>query len=169
MKKLLLIAICLTFTMVLFAQSNKVGYIDTDRIMVESNMTQDAQREFMTYRQEWETQITNLDNEIRRLEEEYESKRLILTEARKQEEEERIRQKRRERDQLIENIFGENGLAMQRNAELLEPIMTKLRDAIEAIAIENDYAIIFDAIGGGILYAKPNLDLTDIVIEELNK
>lgn len=153
----------------LYAQTLRIAYIDTDRIMMESQDTREAQSIFMAERDSWERELTRIEEEIQRLQSEYEARKLTLTESGRAQAEKRIEDKIRERRQYIESIFGEGGLAMQRNAELLEPIMDKLRDAIEKIAIEENYSIIFDAIGGGILYAKPNLDISDLVIQELNK
>ncbi len=171
MKRIILIAVLslLTTGTLLLAQTLRIAYIDTDRIMMESQDTREAQSIFMAERESWERELQRLEEEIQRLESEYEARRLTLTESGRAQAEERIEAKKRERRQYIESIFGENGLAMQRNTELLEPIMDKLRDSIEKVAIEENYSIIFDAIGGGILYAKPNLDITDLIIQDLNQ
>jgi len=171
MKRIILITVLslMTTGTLLLAQTLRIGYIDTDRIMMESQDTREAQSIFMAERESWERELQRLEEEIQRLESEYDARRLTLTESGRAQAEERIQAKVRERRQYIESIFGENGLAMQRNAELLEPIMDKLRDSIEKVAIEENYSIIFDAIGGGILYAKPNLDITDLIIRDLNQ
>ncbi len=171
MKKVIVLTILSLFASgsIMFAQTLKIAYLDTDKIMMESAITQEAQTIFMAEREGWERELLRMEEEIERLRSEFEARKLTLTESGKAQAEERIQEKVRERRQYIENIFGEGGLAMQRNAELLEPIMDKLRDSIERIAHDNNYSIIFDAIGGGILYAKPDLDITDLVIEDLNR
>jgi outer membrane protein len=168
-KSLIALILCMVIGSSLIAQELKVAYIDTDRIMAESEATKEAQSIFMTERESWERELDEIEAEIERLQNEYEARKLTLTESGRTQAEERIEVKIRERRQFIENIFGEGGVAMQRNAELLEPIMDKLRDAIDRIADDGQYSIIFDAVGGGILYAKPNLDITGIVVEEMNK
>ncbi len=47
--------------------------------------------------------------------------------------------------------------------------MDKLRIAIEKVAIENNYSIVLDAAVGAIGYAKSKLDITDLIIEEIEK
>ncbi|MCB5230827.1 MAG: OmpH family outer membrane protein [Candidatus Cloacimonas sp.] len=152
----------------LLAQSIKIGYIDTDKIMIESKDTQEAQLIFKNEQAQWEKEIMALDDEVKRLESEYEARKLTLTESGKAQAQEKIEAKTKERRQYLERIFGENGIAVQRNAELLEPIMIKLKESIEKIAIEENYSIVFDAVGGGLLYARPNLDLTDLILKEMN-
>jgi len=44
-----------------------------------------------------------------------------------------------------------------------------LKVVIEKVAVENNYSMIFDAATGGLLYAKPSMDITDLVLEELEK
>jgi outer membrane protein len=171
MKKytVLVILMLLLSASFLAAQTVKIGYIDTDRIMQESKATQEAQTLFRSEQAEWEKELSVIEEEIQRLQSEFDARQLTLTESGKTQAKERIDAKISERRQFIERIFGETGVAMQRNAELLEPIMNKLRDSIEKIAIEENYSIVFDAVGGGILYARPNLDITDIVLQDMNE
>ncbi|RLC52677.1 MAG: hypothetical protein DRZ79_00800 [Candidatus Cloacimonadota bacterium] len=168
--KKIIITLIFTFIAVMIsAESMKIAYIDTDRIMAESKDTQEAQKTFANEQQNWQTQIADLNTEIERLKSEYDAKKMVLTEDGKKEAEDKIKELETERDNLIQEIYGENGKAIQRNAELLQPIMAKLKTVIEKVAVENNYSLILDASGGAILYAKPSLDITDMIIDELNK
>jgi Skp family chaperone for outer membrane proteins len=94
---------------------------------------------------------------------------MILTESGKQEAEDKINGLLEERQQFIQEIYGETGTAVQRNAELLEPIVQKMSAVIEKVAVDNNIDMVLDAASGGILYAKPKMDITDLVIEEMDK
>ena len=170
MKKIImLLLISIVFIFGLCAQTVRLAYIDSNRIMAESNDTREAQRIFQSDREAWDEEIDDLTAEVRRLETELETRRLTLTESGKREVEDRISAKIRERQQLLERIYGENGLAETRNAELLAPIMTKLRTIIDRIADDENYSMIFDASTSGIIYANDRMDITTQVIEEMNK
>jgi outer membrane protein len=166
--KTIVLMLVISSATLLMAQSLKVGYLDTERIMLESKDTQEAQILFKNEQAVWEKEAMAIDEEYKRLQSNYEARKLTLTESGKAKALEEIEAKAKERKQYLERIFGENGVAVQRNSELLEPIMVKLKDTIEKIAIDENYAIIFDAVGGGILYARPNLDITDLVIKDMN-
>ena len=153
----------------LFAQSMKLAYIDSNRIMMECNDTKAAQELFQKDRANWDKQIDDLTADIRRLETEYETRRLTLSESGKKEAQDRISARLRERQTLLENIYGEEGLAARRNAELLAPIMEKLRAIIDKVAIDENYSMIFDIAAGSVLWAKPNMDITQQLIVEMNK
>ena len=170
MKKILFIMILVSLLSVaVFAETYKMAYIDTDRIMMTSSETQEAQTILMNEKQKWEQEITDIEAEINALIADYESKKMILTESGKQEAEEKIMELDQQRKTKIEEIFGENGKFFQKQNELLEPILNKLKTVIEKVAVENNYTVVFDAAAGGLLYAKPSLDITDMIMDELDK
>jgi outer membrane protein len=51
--------------------------------------------------------------------------------------------------------------------ELLKPILTKITDAVKAVAVENKYMMIFDTSSGIMLYADDTEDVTAIVKKKL--
>ncbi len=170
MKKIIILISILTVLIgALAAQTVKIAYIDSEKIMKESKDTQEAQKLFQKDREGWTKQVNDVDAEITRLENDYNTKKLTLSAAGKKQAEEKIEQKKTERKELVESIFGENGRAAARNAELLQPIMAKLRLIIEKVSVEQNYSMIFDATSAGIIWAQPKLDITESIILEMNK
>ena len=57
-----------------------------------------------------------------------------------------------------------------KQAELYEPILTKIQNAIDDVAKEKGYAYIFDLVGmqGGIVYKNDSQDITNLVKSKLN-
>ena len=51
--------------------------------------------------------------------------------------------------------------------ELLKPILTKVYDAIKAVAKENGYMMIFDTSTGAALFALESEDITALVKKKL--
>ena len=169
MKRTIIIMLIGLLFSVAFAETAKIVYIDTERVMMTSEETQEAQTILMNEKQKWEQEVTEMDAEIERLYSDYESKKMILTESGKQEAEDKIMELTQQRQQKVQELFGENGKLVQKQHELLEPILTTLKNVIEKIAVENNYTIVLDAAAGGILYAKPSLDITDQILDELGK
>jgi outer membrane protein len=153
----------------IFAASTNIAYIDTDKVMLESEDTREAQQLFQSEQQAWQEEIQELDSEIQRLQDDFRKKELILTESGKEEAKARIDNLLSEREEKVNRIFGEGGQAMQKNAELLEPILDKLQNVIKEISTEQNIDIVLEASTGGILYAVPALDITDEVIERMNR
>jgi outer membrane protein len=169
MKKILVVMIITAFAAGILAESAKFAYVDTDRIMMTSDLTQEAQTILLNEKQNWEQEIADLDTDLEGLYNDYESKKMIMLESSKQEAEEKIMELRDQRMAKVDEIFGENGKFYQKQAELMEPILDKLKIVIEKVAVENNYSMIFDAATGGLLYAKPSMDITDLIMEELEK
>ena len=73
-----------------------------------------------------------------------------------------------ERIMLFEQS-AEQSIQMKQ-AELFEPILTKIQNAIDEVAKENDYAYIFDLVGlqGGVVYRDDSYDITLLVRKKLN-
>jgi len=169
MKKILLSLLLTGMTIGLFSAEMKIAYIDSEKILAQSEDAKAAQKLFEVDKGEWEAKVRTFDDEIEELKDDYNNRKLTLTDAGKQEAEDRINQKIQARKQYLEGIFGEQGLAYKRNQELLEPILGKLKRIIEELSNEKSIDIVFDASTSGIVYAVPKLDITDDVIDRMNK
>ena len=168
MKKILLVGLLLVglFTAV-FAETDKIACIDYDKIIRESADTIEAQKILMDEKLKWEDEINEMDKEIEMLYNDYESKQVMMTETAKKEAQEKMQELSMQRQNKVQEYFGENGLFIQKQSELLTPILEKIHSVIDKVAVENNYLMIFDVSAGSVLYAKPNLDITDLVLEEL--
>jgi len=168
MKKIVILGLVLVglFTAA-FAESDKIAYIDSDKVMRESADTIEAQKVLMDEKTKWENEITEMDQELESLYNDYESKKMILTEAGKAEAEEKITSLSQQRQAKVQEYFGESGLFIQKQNELLSPILQKMQAVIDKVAVENNYSMVLDVAAGTVLYAKPSLDITDLIIAEL--
>ena len=66
--------------------------------------------------------------------------------------------------------FGPNSGEIYRiSNQLFAPVQAKIQAAIDKVGKERGYDYIIDALSGALVYALPQHDLTDDVIEELRK
>ena len=152
----------------LFAQI-RIGYIDSDKIRSEYKEFSDAQAQFDKEVANWEAQAESLKTALLALQDEYEKQSLLLSEEKKKELEMRIKDKKDEYEGFLADIFSDKGKAQRKNAELTRPLLDKINQALHNLAEEEHIDVIFDIAGGGVAYARPELDLTDKLIEKLNK
>ncbi|PID28785.1 MAG: hypothetical protein CSB55_03280 [Candidatus Cloacimonadota bacterium] len=169
MKKILTVLVLLSAFAILAADNLKIACFDSEKIMLESKDAIEAKKMFDNDAAEWQRQLSEKEQEIKRLNSEYEARRLTMTESSKKETEEQIRKHYEELQRLTQEIFGENGRAAQRNQELLSPIMDKLKNAIEKISVDNNYQMVLDVAAGGVMYVVPSLDITEDIISEMDK
>jgi outer membrane protein len=151
------------------SQEGKIGYVDSIRLRTEFKEFADAQAEFDKDVQIWQEEIAGLEQTIDSLKEDLERTRLLLSEAKRKEKEANLKNQELEYQRLTNDVFGPGGRAEKRNAELTRPILEKINQVLEKVAVEESYIMIFDSVNGNIAYAKKGLDLTDLVLEELNR
>lgn len=145
----------------------KAGYIDSDRLRQEYGPLKDAEAQLGKEVAEWEAEAAEKEQEIIDMRTELEQQSLLLSEDKKQERMRLIEQKQMEYQQYLSSILGAGGKADQRNAALTAPILEDINEALLELADREGYDLILDVAGGNVAYIDENLDLTDLLIEEL--
>jgi outer membrane protein len=159
----------LIFAIPALAQEGKIGYVDSQKIFTESTEFQEAQAKFDKEVEDWNTQASNMKDEVDRLTEEYQKNSLVWSATKKKDAEDQLKAKQDTLQNYLDVTFGQGGKAEKRMAELSKPIKDRIIGIIKRIAIENDYDMVLDAANVSIAWAKESLDLTDEVIAELAK
>ena len=168
-KYILTLSVLLALFAFAYAQPVKLGFVNTDRLLLDSNEAAEVARLFALDKQNWTNQIKSLDEEIKQMERDFEIRKLTMNDAAKREAQSRIDTKKAEAGRLLEEYFGDGGKAEQRYRELIDPLTLKIHNLIKKIAEDEKYTMIFDVSMGSVLYALPALDLTDQILLELNK
>ena len=150
-----------------FAQL-KIGYVDSDTIMDNSPDMQDARQKIDALIQEWQTELRRMETELKAKQDDYEKRKLIMTEQTSSEALAEIAKLQKEIGDYRDKKFGANGELFQKQNELMKPIQNKVFTIIQQIATEEELDFVFDRSGDIVfLFAKPDYDLTAKVIERL--
>ena len=144
----------------------KVGYIDSQIIMSEYEDVRQIQVELEKEQKRlqviYEKKLTSLDS----LTNAYQTGSIILSEQKKKQMESDITIKQQEIQEWQLKYFGPEGMLFSKRQELIKPIQDKIYDAIQQIATNNKYSVIFDSSSDLImLYTNNNLDKSDKVLE----
>ncbi len=150
-----------------FGQST-IGHFSSETVMQQLAEAQDAQKALDQQVSQWETELQKMQEEWKRKFEEYDKKKLILTDQVRTEQERQLR----ELDQSIVDFrnrkFGQNGELFQKQNEVMKPVQNKLFQVLEDLAKDEGYDYIFDKSGDILLmYANPKNDLTDKVLKRM--
>ena len=149
--------------------AQKFGFVNTDRLLLDSNEAAEIARLFALDKQNWSAQVRTMDDNIKQMERDFEIRKLTMNDATKRDTQSKIDAKKTEAGRLLEEYFGDNGKAEQRYRELIDPLTAKIHNLIKKIAEDEKYTMIFDVSMGSVLYAAPALDLTEQILQELNK
>jgi len=175
MRSKLLVVLALAVSMLalgaisLLAQEVKIGYIDSIKIFAEYQETQEAEQVYKKEVDAWKAQAAAMEQEIVKLQDELKAQSLMLSEEKQKEKKLELDQKMQDYQTFMQDTFGDDGLAAKRNKELTQPIVDKINDILERVGQDEGYSMIFDVANANIVWASKALDLTDKVLEELNK
>tara|TARA_B100000902_G_scaffold275673_1_gene261434 strand:- start:217 stop:531 length:315 start_codon:yes stop_codon:yes gene_type:complete len=96
----------------------------------------------------------------------YQSEQVLLTQEMKIKREENIIEKERYVQDLQQKYFGSEGDLYKKRQELIKPIQDRIYDAIQQLAANNKYSIIFDSSSDLImLFSDPDLDKSDNILK----
>lgn len=151
------------------AADYRIAYVDSERIFVEFTGTKTVQSQFLTDLEGWVKQMEAKKADLDKLQREYDGQRLMLSDARRKEKEDELLAKQSEYNQLGVEIWGPTGKAATRNEALTRPLILKIKEVVQRIASQEGINLVFDASDGNLVYGDPTLDLTQRVLDELNK
>ncbi|MFP4416461.1 MAG: OmpH family outer membrane protein [Fibrobacterota bacterium] len=147
----------------------KVGYISSEKIFLEYEGTKSAQNKFNKEVAMWEQQATEMQKEIKDLKEQLDKQSLLLSSERKKQVEEQLQQKMVDYQKFLQEKFGQQGEALKKNEDLTRPIIERINIILDQIAKAENYDYILDTRSGGVVFARDSYDLTERVLQELNK
>ncbi len=172
MRRSILTTVCLLALALLVtagaAGADKIAYIDSERIRDEYEGARDIQSQLEASVADWRTQAREMEGGIEGMITEFQSQRLLLSDEATEEKELAIQERQFALEQFLNEVWGVGGLAVQREAELWQPVIERINAILREIGSEEEYTMILDAATTGIVYAGPGIDLTQDVIDKLN-
>jgi outer membrane protein len=146
----------------------KIGYVDSDAIMDNLPDAQDARQKIDALVQEWQAELTKMENNWKAKYDDYEKRKLIMSDQTRAELEAELVKLEQEMTDYREKKFGTNGELFQKQDELMKPVQNKVFNAIQEVAEEEELDFVFDRSGDiMLLYAKEQYDITQTVLEKL--
>ncbi|AXJ01778.1 periplasmic chaperone for outer membrane proteins Skp [Cyclonatronum proteinivorum] len=165
---LILVAFAFSSLSAVQAQNQKFGFIDTDFILSQIPEYEGIEQRLRQLTETWRREITELDEEIESLQRDFEAREILFTPEIRQEREQEIQNKKRERERLVNQRFGPEGDYLRQQRELLSPIQRQIVEATGRIAERDGFDFIIDRSGEYLLfYTNPQWDLSIDVLLEL--
>ena len=147
----------------------KAGFIDTDRIFAEYGKTQEAQLAFNREVQELSKTAREKKTEINELQKKLDQQGPMLSEARRDEQNQELQKKIGEYETFVQTNWGPGGRISKLNEEYLKPIVDRVHAIVAEIGTAEGFSLILDAADGNIVFGDKTLDLTDRVLQMLRE
>lgn len=165
MKKLLMILVLAVF--LTSCNQEKTAYVDTTKLIQEYKEMKDVEAKFSTksdsVREELDAVAKVFQEEVQA----YQSEMDAMSQAKRKEKEQELMQKQ-QRIQQQQQMQG-NRLREQSDA-MIDSVVNKVKDYVGDYGKENGYTYIFGSNeSANIMYAEDGRDLTQEILEKLNK
>lgn len=163
MKKFLILFATLLFPFVASAQTQKIGIVDSQKILTEMPEVKSMQAELDNLAKKYEDTLVQLQKEFQTKYEEFVAEQDTMVESIKS-------RKQQELEDLSKRIQDLNNVAQQdmqkKQVELFSPIQTKLREAINKVGNDEGFTYIVDS--SQMLYVGTgSSDVTSLVKSKL--
>jgi outer membrane protein len=151
------------------AIAQKFAFVQSQRVLAEYQEYIDVQNRLGGIRNGYEAEYQQMVKEYNDMIGEIESQSLLLSPEKKQEKMRQAQDKALAIEKYKYDKLGPEGEFYKKNLEFTKPIIDKINKLIAKIGEDEGYDFIFDASSGALLHAMPKYDITDQILEELNK
>ncbi|MEE0882068.1 MAG: OmpH family outer membrane protein [Bacteroidales bacterium] len=160
---LVLAVLCLLGTDT-FAQKIKLGHFNSNELMQKMPEAKQAETQLQEYVADLQAEMELMSQEYNRLTEEYEAKKDQLTDLLKQNKQKEIMSVA-ERMQAFDR---QSQISIQeKQVELMNVIVEKIKTAVAEVAAENGYTYIFES-NGILWYSTDSDDITSLLEKKLS-
>lgn len=164
--------IVIIFSVVFFAvgiaTAQKYGFIDSEYILENIPAFTAAQDQLNQISGQYQKELESMHAEVEQMYKDFQAESVLLSEDMKRKREDVIITKEKEYKELQRKYFGPNGDLFKKRQGLVKPIQDDIFNAVQQIADDGGYAIIFDKSGGTTLFfTNPKFDLSDQVLQKL--
>ena len=148
------------------AFGQKVGFVNANTIFEQYSAAREAEEAYQSELEDLNGQVTQMEEHLQSLSDSLEARRYLFSEQRLQEKQKELEAKQQEYVQFRQQAEQK---AAKRNEELSKPIIDAIEEAARKIAQKEGFDLVLDAGPGIVVYSKPELDLTDRVLQSLEE
>ncbi len=163
MKKLVL-ALLIIAGASLGTQAQKLGHTNIQELLMLLPERAEAEQKIQKLAETLEGRLTSMSGEYQQKVQAYQNEQSEMSATIRESEARSIMELEERISEFQQNAQRE---IQQKEAELLNPMISRLTKAIETVGEENGYTYIFDTSSGNILY-KAGEDVTPLVKQHLN-
>jgi len=154
-----------------FAQTQKIGYVNSAKIFQELPAAQDAQRRIDALGKPIQDSLEAMQRELQARYEDYQKREAMLNDAAKKAEQQKLVDYQRKAEEYRVAKLGNEGELARETEKLLAPLRERIKNAIATVAKEERYSFVFDKTESIqiLLYGDPAHDITFKVIDRLKR
>jgi outer membrane protein len=147
----------------------RIAFIDATKILKRMPEAVDAETRLNQMVSQWNKEVGDMENELKRKRDDFERKKLIMTDAERTAIELDITDLKKRIDDFRQAKYGTSGELYTKQTELMKPAYDKFNKALEEVALDGKYDYVLDrgANDHSILYTNAKFDLSIPVAKKL--
>jgi outer membrane protein len=167
MKKIYLLS-AFFFVLASGANAQRWAVIDSKYILDKLPEYKEAQKRLDQFSEQWQQEIDQKQAAMDKMYKDYDAEQVMLSDVLKKKREDELYNKEKELRDLQKKHFGFEGDLFRKRQELIKPVQDKVYGAVQKLAVDKQYDIIFDKSEGiTVIFADPKLDRSDEVLRNL--
>jgi outer membrane protein len=169
-KNAVVIACVMLFASAAVAQSPRLAYVDSEKILTDLPEAQLVQKELEVVVKGWQDELQRMSDEFQKAVEEYQKKEAVLSVAARETQQKQLSDMRQKAQDYQVKKFGQGGEMAEMREKRFTPIREKILKSIESVAKEEGFSFVFDKASDVVLlYADAKFDLTYKVLDRLKR
>jgi len=148
-----------------WAADAKIGYVDMQRALNESETGKKARAEVKGQVDKLESQLKGKKDELEKLKDELDRKAVVMRDEERRKMQDDFERKRLDLKRKFEDAQAE---LQKKDNELTGSIIKELQEVIRQIGERDRYTMILEMSSSGLLYSDKSTDLTDEVLAAYN-
>ncbi len=144
----------------------KIGFVDLQRALNQSDAGQAAKQQIGKTVEEYEGRVAQRQRELQRMKEELEKQSVVLADEARTARERDYQQKVRDYQRFTQDIQEE---LQRQDAQFTQRILRELIQVIDEVGKKEGYTLVLEKTESSILYASDQIDMTDQVIKAYNE
>lgn len=144
----------------------KIGFVNASIIFDQYSAARDAEDAYERELEELNKRVADMETELRALADTLEARKYLFSEERLQQKRGELERKQQEYVKFRQDAEMQ---AARRNDELSRPLIDAIEAATRVVAEKEGFDLVLDAGQGIVVYSKPELDLTDRVLQNLEE
>ncbi|MEY3688595.1 MAG: hypothetical protein RIT37_157 [Bacteroidota bacterium] len=151
------------------AQTQKIGYVDTEVILKQLPEAQDADKKLKEIATKFQDTLVAMQKDLTEKIEQYKKQESMMTPDAKKKEEDMLKAIQQSMMQYQEEKFGNTGEIRRLQESFLTPIRDRILLTIKEVSKDEKFNFILDKVNPALLYADDKFDLTFKVLDKIRR
>ncbi len=144
------------------ADSLRIGYVDMQKVLLESNAGKAHQAEMQAMVKVKQAELNKETQKLQGMKDSFEKDQLTLSDAQKKEKQKEFQDEMQKYQQMV---GADQNLVHQKDNEFTQKAVEKIRGIITQIAKKDKLNLVFEKTELMVLYSDPDLDITQQVMQ----